>query len=136
MGDMLYIYTGVKPCVVGNNRSFFKHLAKQWLVLYEFPLFNSRVRASVDMSYLHGQEYANDSRAHSQQTDVVVNQVRTRECEDLSFPKKHALAEVRWDQIPRVHCALLRVSFVANFLQHGYTSHSYDARHEFDEFSV
>ena len=27
-GDMLYIYTGVKPCVVGNNRSFFKHLAK------------------------------------------------------------------------------------------------------------
>ena len=30
-------------------------------------------------------------------------------CEDLSFPKKHALAEVRWDQIPRVQRVRCRV---------------------------
>ena len=41
----------------------------------------------------------------------VINQVRTREREDLSFPKKHALAEVRWHQIPlreRASCATAR----------------------------
>ena len=80
------------------------------MVLYHIPLFKSWVRASVDTSYLQGQGYANESLALSQQKDLVINQFPTRECEDLSFPKKHALAEVRWDQIPRVHRALLRVS--------------------------
>ena len=47
---------------------------------------------------LQGRGYANESLALSQQTDFVINRVRTRECEDLSFPKKHALTEVRWYQ--------------------------------------
>ena len=39
--------------------------------------------------------------------DFVINQVRTRECQDVPFPKKYALAEVRWDQInsSRASCA-------------------------------
>ena len=38
----------------------------------------------------------------------VINRVRTREREDLSFPKKHALTEVRWHQFlaESVHRAL------------------------------
>ena len=44
---------------------------------------------------LQGQGYPNESLV----VDVfVINRVRTREREDLSFPKKHALAEVRWHQ--------------------------------------
>ena len=39
--------------------------------------------------------------------DFVNNQVRTRECQDVPFPKKYSLAEVRWDQInsSRASCA-------------------------------
>ena len=39
--------------------------------------------------------------------DFVINQVRTRECQDVPFPEKYALAEVLWDQInsSRASCA-------------------------------
>ena len=64
-------------------------------------LFLTRGYARAYYELLQGQGYANESLAHSYKTDFVINRVRTRECEDLSFPKKHALAEVRRDQIPR-----------------------------------
>ena len=57
--------------------------------------FLTRGDARAYHELLQGRGYANESLAHSQQTDFVINRVRTRECEDLSFPKKHALAEVR-----------------------------------------
>ena len=41
--------------------------------------------------------------------DFVINRVRTRECKDLLLPKKHALSEVRWDQILRWQRALFGV---------------------------
>ena len=63
----------------------------------------------------------------------VINRVRTREREDLSFPKKHALAEVRWHQIPRrerASCATARSEDrgLTKFKTRRNLSHWYDSR--------
>ena len=44
--------------------------------------------------------------------DLVINQVRTRECQDVPFPKKYALAEVRWDQIRSSRASCTAQSFL------------------------
>ena len=41
-----------------------------------------------------------------------INQVRTRECQDVPFPKKYALAEVRWDQIHSSRASCTAQSFL------------------------
>ena len=68
---------------------------------FENKWFLTRGNARAYNELLQGQRYANESLSHSYWTDFVINRVRTRECEDLSLPKKHALSEVRWDQILR-----------------------------------
>ena len=44
--------------------------------------------------------------------DFVINQVRTRECQDVPFPKKYVLAEVRWDQIHSSRASCTAQSFL------------------------
>ena len=44
--------------------------------------------------------------------DFVINQVRTREYQDVPFPKKYALAEVRWDQIHSSRASCTAQSFL------------------------
>ena len=46
--------------------------------------------------------------------DLVINQVRTRECQDVPFPKKYALAEVRWDQIHSSRASCTAQSFLCS----------------------
>ena len=44
--------------------------------------------------------------------DFVINQVRTREYQDVPFPKKYALAEVRWDRINSLRASCAAQSFL------------------------
>ena len=71
---------------------------------WDLIVFNSWVRASVPR-VIAGTGICKWVTRSLVVDDFVINRVRTREREDLSFPKKHALAEVRWHQIPRWECA-------------------------------
>ena len=44
--------------------------------------------------------------------DFVISQVRTREYQDVPFPKKYALAEVRWDRINSLRASCAAQSFL------------------------
>ena len=84
-----------------------------WLVIQycTINIFNSWVRASVPR-VIAGTGICKWVTRSLVVDDFVINRVRTREREDLSFPKKHALAEVRWHQIPRwerASCATARL---------------------------
>ena len=56
---------------------------------YHVVIFNLWVRASVDTIY-----------CRDRTTQISHSLTRSRQCEDLSFAKKHALPKVRWDQSP------------------------------------
>ena len=75
-----------------------------------FHPFLTRGDARAYHELLQGLGYANQSLAHSQQTDIGSRLIRMLECKDLSFPKKHTFPEVRCDRILMRTC-IVRCSY-------------------------
>ena len=88
-----------------HSHLWFTFIEKIFPIQCSQLLFNSWVRASVPR-VIAGTRICKRVTRSLAVDGFVINRVRIRECEDLSFPKKHALRSPRGQ---------LRVFFVANF---------------------